>query len=157
MKPGWKWPLLVTAALAFTVGANVVMFFAANRDPNGTVVEPDYYRKAVEWDSTMARRSASDRLGWTAAASIGSAVDGVRPVTVMLRDSLGIVVEGSAMNLTLIHNLEASQPTVVTLEPVGDGEYQGSAVAPRSGQWEVRVDARRGEEHFLAILHAEAP
>jgi nitrogen fixation protein FixH len=157
MKDIRKWPLLVTAALTFTVAANLVRFFAAGGDPNASVVEPDYYRKAVEWDSTMARRAASDRLGWSVEASIGGMVDGVRLVTVLLRDSKGMGVEGASVNLSLIHNLEASKPAVLTLTPVEGGTYQGGVSAPRPGRWEVRVEARRGDENFLATLHAEAP
>lgn len=157
MKPGWPWPLLVIAALSFTVGVNLVMLRAAGGDPNGAVVEPDYYRKAVEWDSTMARRAASQSLGWTASVSLGDEGEGLREVTVMLSDSLGSGVEDAHVEAVLIHNLEASQPVALTLEPREGGEYVGSAAAPRGGRWEVRVEAVRGGESFLATLHAEAP
>lgn len=157
MNASRKWPLLITAALAFTVVANMIMLFAAGGDPNASVVEPDYYRKAVEWDSTMARRSASDRLGWAAAVSLGGTVDGVRQVAVLLRDSTGMMVEGATIELTLIHNREASRPVSLTLQAAGAEGYEGTAAAPLNGRWEVRVDARRGDDRFLATLHAEAP
>ena len=38
-----------------------------------------------------------------------------------------------------------------------NGDYTGTLLAPHTGRWEVRVRARRGEERFLATLHAEAP
>jgi nitrogen fixation protein FixH len=157
MKKGWHWPLLVSAALLFTVGVNVVMLFASGADPNGTVVEPDYYRKAVEWDRTMARRAASDSLGWRADATFGSVAEGARPLTVALTDSAGRVVADAQVLVTLIHNMEASQQVRATLERRPDGAYAGSVAAPRTGRWEVRVDARRGESRFVATLHAEAP
>lgn len=157
MKRGWQWPVLVTAALAFTVGVNVVMFVAANADPNGTVVEPDYYRKAVEWDRTMARRAASDLLGWSARVSLAPAAGGRRHVTVSVRDSSGAAVTGAEVHVTLIHNREASQPVQATLALGADGAYFGDVGVPRQGLWEVRVDARRGEERFVATVHTEAP
>lgn len=156
MKRGWQWPLLVTAALLFTVGANVVMFVAAGGDPNGSVVEPDYYRKAVDWDRTMARRAASDRLAWTSAVTLGAAVDGKREVLLTLRDSSGAAVRDADVTVTLIHNLEASAPLQGALA-AREASYAGTLGAARGGQWEVRVEARRGAERYTATMRAEAP
>ena len=157
MKRGWQWPVLVSLALLFTVGVNVVMLFAAKGDPNGTVVEPDYYRKAVEWDRAMARQSASDALKWTATASIGASSDASREVRVALRDSAGVAVPAADVRVTLIHNAEAAKLTEGSLTAQPHGDYAGTLLAPYAGRWEVRVTARRGEERFFATLHAEAP
>lgn len=157
MKRGWQWPVLVSLALLFTVGVNVVMLFAAKGDPNGTVVEPDYYRKAVEWDRAMARQSASDALQWTASAELGASTDASRLVRVVLRDSAGVAVPDADVRVTLIHNAEAAKLVEGALTAQPAGEYTGTLLAPHAGRWEVRVTARRGEERFLATLHAEAP
>lgn len=156
MKRGWQWPVLVTAALLFTVGVNVVMLFAAGGDPNGSVVEPDYYRKAVDWDRTMARRAASDRLAWTSTVTLGPVVDGQRLVVLALRDSAGAAVRDADVTVTLIHNLEASTPVQGALS-ARDDVYAGGLAAARGGQWEVRVEARRGTERYAATMRAEAP
>lgn len=157
MKRGWQWPVLVSLALLFTVGVNVVMLFAAKGDPNGTVVEPDYYRKAVEWDRAMARQSASDALGWTASVIIGASEEASREVRVVLRDSAGVTVPDADVRVTLIHNAEAAKLVEGALTAQPSGEYAGTFRAPHAGRWEVRVTARRGEERYLTTLHAEAP
>jgi nitrogen fixation protein FixH len=157
MKRGWQWPVLITLALAFTVGVNVVMLFASSRDPNGTVVEPDYYRKAVDWDRTMARRAASEALGWSAGSSLGAATEGGRELRVTLTDRDGAPIADADVHVTLIHNREASTPLQVQLGALGAGGYSAPAVAARSGLWEVRVTARRGTDRFEATLHTEAP
>ncbi len=172
MKKGWQWPVLIGLALAFTVGVNVVMLFAAGSDPNGTVVEQDYYRKAVEWDRTMARRAASAALGWNASATLGAATTAdaappdaeggasqraSRALRVELRDASGTAIADADVSATLIHNREASTPVAIALEPVGDGSYAASAALTHSGQWEVRVVARRGTERFETSLRVEAP
>lgn len=154
MKRGWQWPVLITLALGFTVGVNVVMLFAASSDPNGTVVEPDYYRKAVEWDRTMARRSASVALGWTSRTSLAEEPGVLR---VQLADSAGVAIPDAEVTATLIHNREASTPSVVTLRAVGEGRYAVDVPSLRSGLWEVRVVARRGSERFESTQQAEAP
>lgn len=157
MHAGWRWPVLVTAALVVTVAANVVMYVAAGSDPNGTVVEPDYYRKAVEWDRTMARRAASERLGWRAAATLAPALESGRIVRVTVRDALEAPVTGAALTVTLIHNLEAATPVRGALRESAPGVYEATLPGARPGRWEVRVEAHRGDERFVATLHAEAP
>lgn len=177
MKKGWQWPLLVGLALAFTVGVNVVMLFAAGADPNGTVVEPDYYRKAVEWDRTMARRAASAALGWTAAATLGAigvAADaaaatgasaaaaagagaGARVLRVELRDASGAPIADAEVSATLIHNREASTPIALALRAAGEGRYVATGALAHAGQWEVRVVARRGPDRYESSLRVEAP
>lgn len=156
MKKGWQWPLLIGLALAFTVGVNVVMLFAAGADPNGTVVEQDYYRKAVEWDRTMERRAASAALGWTASATLGTG-SAARALRVELRDASGAAIADADVSATLIHNREASTPVALALQPTGDGAYLGTGALAHTGQWEVRIVARRGTERFETSLRAEAP
>jgi nitrogen fixation protein FixH len=161
MKKGWIWPLMIVAALLFTVGANVVMLSAASGDANGSVVEPEYYRKAVEWDRTMARRAESERLGWRAAVAMGALAgeraEAARTVRVVLTDSTGAVVRGADVTVTMIHNLDAATPVRGALVAAADGAYASALPALRRGLWEVRVDARRGTERFHVTLRTDAP
>lgn len=161
---GLIWPALVVAALLFTVGVNVVMLFAAAGDHNGSVVEPDYYRKAVEWDRTMARRAESARLGWRASVELGALLTSTdagsgasRPLVLTLRDSSGAAVEGADVLVTLIHNSDAAHPVGGALRATAPGRYELALAAAPSGRWEVRVEARRAADRFGSTLHVEAP
>lgn len=155
LKRGWYWPWLVTAALLFTVGVNVVMFVAAGGDPNGTVVEPDYYRKAVDWDHTMARRAASERLGWRSVATLTGAAGDSATLRVTVEDRAGVPVVGARFTAELIHNLAAAHPLRVTLAERAPGAYESRVPVAHAGVWEVRLEARRADDRFLATLHAE--
>lgn len=157
MKRGWQWPVLVTAALGFTVAVNFVMLYASSADPNGTVVEQDYYRKAVDWDRTMARRAASDSLGWTATAQLGGLEGSTRRLVVTLRDAAGAPVPADAVHATLIHNRKASTPRELTLAADGAGRYTVNAPERLGGLWEVRIVAQRGTARFMATHHVNAP
>lgn len=162
---GAYWPWLLAAALLFTVGANVVMLFAANSDRNGSVVEPDYYAKAVAWDATMAQRRASDLLGWTATATVvrsradagTAAVSG--GVVVHLRDRDGAALSGARVTAVAIHNADAGHPLELTLHERAPGLYGAGARIAHPGRWEVRVQAVRAAARFGAtlIVEAEAP
>jgi nitrogen fixation protein FixH len=157
---GWYWPWLVTAALAFTVGVNVVMIFAATSDANGSVVEPDYYRKAVAWDQTMARAAESAKLGWRTRVALElPARDSMRDSTRLVVDVTGPdsqPVRGARFNAELIHNIDASHPLRVVLTETRAGRYEAMMPARRAGMWEVRLEARRDADRFVTSQRAEA-
>lgn len=157
---GWQWPWLVVAALSFTVGANVVMLFAASGDRNGSVVEPDYYRKAVDWDRTMERQAASDRLGWTASAAFERApVGGERDLNALVvnaTDRTGEPVRGARFVAVLIHNLDAAHPRRASLAETSPGRYEAQVPLSHVGMWEVRLEGRREAERFIGTLRAES-
>jgi nitrogen fixation protein FixH len=160
---GWYWPWLLAAGLLGVVAVNVVMFFVASSDGEGAVVEPDYYRKAVEWDSTLALRAASARLGWTATASLvrqaaaPSGPEGASAgrIAVRLVDDAGAAVAGAQATAVLIHNADAGHPQQVLLHETLPGSYTAETTLAHLGLWEVRVDAHRAAAHFAAILHTE--
>ena len=63
MKRGSWWPIGITAVLATTVAANVWVATIASDDPS-FAIEPDYYAKAIAWDSTLAQARTNATLGW---------------------------------------------------------------------------------------------
>ena len=63
MKPGMGWPIGVTVILGATIAVNLWVMKIANSDPS-FAIEPDYYRKAVHYDSTMAQQRLNASLGW---------------------------------------------------------------------------------------------
>ncbi|MCE9602518.1 MAG: FixH family protein [Gemmatimonadetes bacterium] len=160
-KRGWYWPWLLATGLLGIVAVNVTMLFVANSDANGSVVEPDYYRKAVQWESTMTHRAASDLLRWSATVSL-SATDTVNGATsraatlrVTLADSAGAGVAGAVVRAVLIHNADAGRPLEVALREDGAGRYGAELPVAHGGLWEVRVNADRGAERFAVIAHTD--
>jgi nitrogen fixation protein FixH len=147
------------AVLALTVVANLAVLSLAH-DPDAAIVEPDAYPRAVAWDSTAARRDASDALGWTAVAVIGAiegAGDAARAsVRVTIVDRDGQPMDGARVEVEAIHNRERRRPSAV-LAGRGAGTYEASMPLPRAGLWELRVHADRGEAHFTTSLRADAP
>jgi nitrogen fixation protein FixH len=157
MRAARLWPLAVSAVLAVTVGANAVVFYLA-RDPGAAVVEPDYYRRAVRWDSTLAARRASAALGWTVSAALGPLSTGSRgtELAVRLADRDGRPLAGALVRAVLLHNRDAEHPLTAALVPRGAGLYVARLPLERTGRWEVRLEVVRGAERFGAVLRCEA-
>jgi nitrogen fixation protein FixH len=154
MRPARLWPLAVAAVLGSTVVANVALLVYTRNDVD--MVEPDYYHKAVTWDSTLARREKSDALGWNADARLGALDNQGRALLcIHVVDHDGRPVEGARVRVTAIHNLDPLHPVRGTLAARGSQGYAASLPLARRGLWELRLDAARGDQRFEADLHAD--
>lgn len=155
MKPATAWPWAIVAVLAVTVAANVALLVHANA-PGAAQVEPDYYRRALAWNSTQVERARSAALGWRAEATFGAAGAEGTPLSVSLRDSLGEPVTGASLEVLGVHNLEPSGPSSWSLVERAPGAY-GTLVHPgHAGHWELRLTATRDRARYVDVLHADA-
>jgi nitrogen fixation protein FixH len=156
MRSGKWWPLALAAVLGVTVAANVFLLYAAN-DRNAAAVEPDYYRKAVAWDSTAAQAAQSAGLGWRIDAAI-LPLDprGAGVVQVRIARPDGAPLAGARVTCSAIHNLDAAHRPQA--ETVLDGIGEGTLVLPlrRAGLWELRFAVKHGAERFTASLRRDA-
>jgi nitrogen fixation protein FixH len=148
------WPAAIVAVLALTVAANALLLWKAS-DPRGLAAEPDYYSKAVRWDSTLAVERASAALGWTAHAALGVPRAGAARVEVSLRDSTGAPVGRATVSAALLHNADPARWIRGTLVESGGGRYAAELPLARAGRWELRLLATRGSERFVADLRLE--
>ena len=150
MKPGMGWPIGITAILGATVVANLVMMRVANNDPSFSV-EPDYYKKAVFYDSTMAQTRRNLDLGWGVQTFADSIVPG-KPtrLRVVLRDEKALPLLGARVEATVLFNARANDLTTATLTDEGAGVYAATLPINTPGEWEIRVNATRDTSHFTA-------
>jgi len=157
MKPGMAWPIGIVVILTVFVAANLAVMRLANSDPS-FAIEPDYYSKAVAFDSTMAIERRSAALGWTASAVVAPAA-GTRQaaVRVTLADAARQPVRGASVSITARYNARANDVLSATLREDAPGEYDAPLAVGHAGQWEVRIDAVRGAEHFTASTRTDVP
>ena len=156
MKRGAWWPIGITGVLAATVAANVWVMIIATDDPS-FAIEPDYYTKAIDWDSTLARATESVRLGWRLTPELGPiAADGGVRLSATLSDSTGAPISGAEVRVSALPVARANEVHQVTLAAVAPGEYVTHFDARRAGQWELRFDVRTASAHFTEIARVEA-
>ncbi|WP_309672825.1 FixH family protein [Gemmatimonas sp.] len=156
MKAGMGWPIGITAILGATVAANLVMMRIANNDPSFSV-EPDYYKKAVFYDSTMAQTHRNLDLGWSVQTFADSIVAG-KPtrLRVVLRDEKALPLLGATVQATVLFNARANDLTTATLSDEGAGAYTATVPINTPGEWEVRVNAKRDTSHFTSSTRITA-
>jgi nitrogen fixation protein FixH len=152
VKRGMWWPIGLSAVLAATVAANIWVAVIANDDPS-FAVEPDYYRKAVAWDTTLAQDRHNALLGWRLTPEMSAiAPDGTSLLSAQLTDSTGAAISGAAIRVAALAVARASNVHDLTLTPAaGTGNYAVRFEARRAGEWELRFDATLGAEHFTQV------
>jgi hypothetical protein len=152
---GRRWPWGIAAVLAITVAGNAAVYWAAN-DSNAAAVEPDYYRKAVEWDSTLAQGERNRRLGWVVEAGLAAGpASAARALSLGLRDAAGRPVAGAAVDIVAIHNTWAAEPVHAAAVTDAQGNLRMDLPLHHDGLWELRFVITRGSDRFTATLRRD--
>lgn len=150
MKPGVLWPMGITAILCSTIAANLFVMRLANDDP-AFAVEPDYYRKAVQYDSTMAQERRNLALGWQVTADFEPITpDGPTGVRVDIHDAAGHPVTSATVAVMARFNARANDTLTTGLVERVPGEYAADLPIRTPGEWEVRIDVVRDDARFSA-------
>ena len=156
MKPGAWWPIGITGVLATTVAANLWVMRIANDDPS-FAIEPDYYQKAITWDSTLAQARQDSILGWRLTPRLEVvAATGKTRISATLTDSSGTPISGAVVKVSALPVARASEVHEATLAATGAGEYTGQLDAQRQGRWELRFEVRAGATRFTEVARVEA-
>jgi len=155
MKRGALWPIGVAGVLALTVGANIALYLVARGDPS-FAIEPDYYAKAVAWDSTVTQARRSAALGWRVTPSLASFAPrtGAR-LSVTITDSLGRQISDAVVRVSAVYNARAATVLASTLT-LDERGYSAVLPVAYSGQWELRFDVTRGADHFTTTSRVDA-
>ena len=155
MKREHLWPAAIVGVLAVTVLVNVAVMVVA-RDKDAAVIEPDYYQRAVRWDSTLADERRSADLGWRLEAGLGAVSAGGTRLDVRLVDRAGQALAGAVVRVAAVHNVEAGHVVRAVLTDDGQGAYSGLLPLGHRGLWEMRFDVSRGGGHYQVTLRRDA-
>jgi nitrogen fixation protein FixH len=150
------WPVAITLALAAVVVVNIRVAMIAGGDPS-FAIEPDYYRKAVAWDSTMAQTRANQALQWTLTQRLGPfAADRGATLDVTLRDEHGAPISDAVVTVSALHIARATDVSTATLIHASAGDYVATLPVQRAGRWELRFEVTRGADRFTALARVDA-
>lgn len=155
MKRGAWWPIGITTVLATTVAANLWVMRIANDDPS-FAIEPDYYQKAITWDSTLAQARQDSILGWRLTPDLRVVgATGKTRLSAMLTDSTGAPISGAVVKVSAMPVARANEVHEATLAAAGAGEYAAQLDSRREGQWELRFDVRAGSTRFTEVARVD--
>ncbi len=157
---GWYWPWIVVGLLALMALINAALVYNAHKDPSHAV-EPDYYRKALDWDETAAQRKYNRELGWLLELDFKPVPEGMAgalpeagpPNTLLLcrlLDGAGTRLAGAEIRVSCFHNAWSGHRIEAALPPLADGYGAALRLGP-PGLWEFRSEVRRSGERFTSV------
>lgn len=150
------WPTIVVTVLGVHVVLGLVAARVASHDPS-SAIEPDYYRKAVAWDSTLAQGRRSAALGWRLIPTLGPTGDGTAALLAFeFRDSHGALVKEAHVSVEARQIAHADDLVRATLAVRDDGAYAAQLPLARPGLWEFRVLATHGADRFATSVRMDA-
>lgn len=143
------WVGLIVALLAGQIVLMLVMVYLAATD-GSFAIEPDYYRKGLQWDAVAAPTRRNERLGWSVRIELGPevTVPGERALICSLADRAGRPLDGATVELVAFSHSRGNERRAVSLLPAGQGRYQAPVRFARQGLWEFRLVIRRGSDTF---------
>lgn len=152
---GRRWIAFVAALFLLQVGAVVVMISIATRD-RSFALEPDYYQKAMHWDESAQLQRASARLGWSLALEVEPQnANGTQVVSAIIRDREGNPVQGATVTAEWFHHARARERHLAEFVAGPDGSYAAPLVFSRSGLYEFRLTAKRGDETYVTKIQRD--
>ncbi len=155
MKRGTLWPIGIAAILSATVAANIWLAVVAGGDPS-FAIEPNYYQKGVQWDSTLAQAERNAALGWRIEPSLAAfTTRGGAVLRVALTDSTGAAIDDATITVAALFNARAGSVLDATLVHDTAG-YSVRLPVRHGGQWELRFAVSRGGQRFTAVSRIEA-
>ncbi|HET9064203.1 MAG TPA: FixH family protein [Gemmatimonadales bacterium] len=150
------WPTIITGILVGNLVLGVVLVRIAIGDDH-FAVEPDYYRRAIGWDTVQAQARHNVALGWHLAATI-EPISLTSPTALVLhltdRDGVPLATEAATIEARPIAH--ASELVRGTAEPgIEPGMLRAVLPFHREGLWELRIAVTRGTERFTETLRLD--
>ena len=146
--------LLAFFGIVFT--ANGAFVYFARASWTGVETE-DAYRKGLTYNRVVAEAEAQRSLGWKIAAFELTRDEGRQVLVVRLVDADGAPLRGLAVAATMRRPTTDRLDRRVTFSEDADGRYRAALDLPEPGQWEMEVEATRGNDHFRAKHRFIAP
>jgi hypothetical protein len=131
-----RWPLMIIALFASNVAICAYTVYSAVSD-DSFAVEPDYYQKALHWDTSRIARVESAGL------SVESAVSGDQLIVVVLRH--GQPLADADVSAEWFHRSRAADRSTVTFTSNGAGAFSSVVPFTRIGLHELRIRVESGD------------
>ena len=162
--PGWWYPWLFVGGMLIVIAVNIVLITLAIETFPGLSTE-DAYRKGLTYNQTIAAAEAQDSRGWhlefTATpqppAPATAAAPAAVTLTARLVDRAGQPLSRLDVRAFVVRPVGDGHDVEVGLDETGGGLYRGTLTPPLSGQWDVHIHARRGDETFQQTRRIVVP
>ncbi|MHB1328795.1 MAG: FixH family protein [Gemmatimonadales bacterium] len=149
------WPTAIALVLLGNVALGITLMRVASADPH-FAVEPDYYRRAIGWDTTQARANQSAALGWQVHPTLAALSRDSTPFAVLLTERDGTPLDSARIEVVARPIAHANLAVSRVLAPRGAGRYDTAMAIDQAGLWEFLVTVDYAGERLVAPLRIDA-
>ena len=150
----WAWvPALLLGATLLGLGT---LAYIAIDDPH-FALEPNYYDKAVHWDTARAEARENEVLGLKIALSapLVVAADGRLDIALSVQTRRDLPLSGAVLELEAFPNAYASRVQHISLRETAPGAYAGALSQAVRGLWELRIVVKQGSLRYSRVLRVD--
>ncbi|UCD75941.1 MAG: FixH family protein [Phycisphaerales bacterium] len=152
MKAKITWIGIIVGLLGMSVVIYGIAIVITVTDPS-FAIEPDYEKKAADWDTIQRQQAINRALAWSATINVEAGPKrGEIIVRVTLHDRDDAPIDGAIVELDAFHNARASQIYRARLDHAGEGQYTAAMPIRRSGIWEFRLTANHRGDVFTKTI-----
>lgn len=104
------------------------------------------YVTGLAYNRRLETAAAQRARGWRAEIALAPLSPGSARLDVTYRDRLDAGLGGLVVTARLVRPTHAGLDFTVILDERGDGFYAGDIAVPQPGNWDLTLEARRGDE-----------
>lgn len=151
---GKHWPWFLVTLLTFGCGMNIYMVIVAVNDPS-FAIEKNYYKKAIDWDKTMAQNSMNAQLKWRLDLKTEPVLVNKKArlqFKVKVFDRNGKLLPDVHVSAEVFHNARSRRRSNVDLVRRSNNVHQGDISFHRRGLWVFHFTVVKGKLQFTQKL-----
>ena len=137
-------PWYFVGGMAIVVVVNACLIYFAVSTWSGLSVDRAYQR-GLEFNRAIDAAARQDALGWTIDLAFGADAAS-REIAAVAVGADGAPLEGMQIRVDLGRPVGPADTRSVALQAAADGRYVGKLGAMPRGQWDAKIEARRGED-----------
>ena len=143
----WIWPAIVVGLMVLQIGFSMTTVYFAMTDKS-FAVEPSYYSRAINWDSSITNQHSDQGPAWKFNLSIdkGDSLLGQSNINLNIMEASGDRITGAEVIVVGFHHANSKVSQRIAMHSTEIGGYQGKLVVAKEGLWEFQITARLGEK-----------
>jgi len=150
-RSAYRWfPWGIAGAMGLVVAVNLALTYFAFSSSTGLVTKHPF-DEGNGYNAVLDAAAKQDALGWHDKIVFAATGAQQGEISVAIADRSGAAVSGLAVVAHIERPVEPLPAIVLPLAEEGFGRYRAAATLPRSGQWDVRIVARRGDALYESV------
>ncbi len=150
-------PGIIFVLLGMNVVVVAITVYAAHKD-GGAAIEPDYYRKALAYDTLQERQLASASLGWTVTAEFeADPQSGENLLRIIATDGGGGPLTGAVVHADAFPSVRANERSRLLCREIRPGIYAAPLTLTRAGSWRIEATVESRDHVFVQRTDIATP